>query len=397
MDFFIIIRQSNTYFAAYSLIGDTFMNTKHTNAIIGEGSCIYEDAISFPIFQTSTFGGGNNYSYTRLSNPTRTALEKECALLEGGKYAFAFSSGLGAINSVFAILKKGDRVIVSDDLYGGTYRLITKIYSHYGIDFEFVDMSSTQSVAAALKNGATMVFAESPTNPMMKIVPLKETAALCKDNNAIFVVDNTFLSPYFQNPLTLGADVVIHSATKFLSGHHDTVAGIAVTNNKKIAKRLNLISMTLGNALSPFDSWLVLRGIRTLPIRMEKHEENAFSIAAFLKKLPCVESVIYPGLPEHKGHQLCASQSKGFGGVVSFTVKDVETAKRFIKGGKIIKFAESLGGFRSLITYPLTQTHASVPQRMRQKIGITDKLLRLSVGLEDAKDIQRDIFEILEK
>ena len=371
------------------------MNKKHTSAIIGEGNCIYEDAISFPIFQTSTFGGGKNYSYSRLSNPTRTALERECALLEGGKYAFAFSSGLGAINSVFAMLKKGDRVIVSDDLYGGTYRLITKIYSNYGIDFEFIDMSSAEAVSDALKNGARMVFAESPTNPMMKIAPLKAIAEICKSKGAVFVVDNTFLSPYFQNPLALGADIVIHSATKFLSGHHDTVAGIVVTNDTQTAEHISLISMTLGNALSPFDSWLVLRGIRTLPLRMEKHEENAFSVAAFLKKLSCVEQVIYPGLPEHKGHELCKSQSKGFGGVVSFTVKDEETAKKLIKGGKIIKFAESLGGFRSLITYPLTQTHASIPEDMRRKIGITDKLLRLSVGLEDAKDIQEDILDIL--
>lgn len=371
------------------------MNKRDTLAIIGEGNCIYEDSISFPIFQTSTFGGGNEYSYSRLSNPTRNALERECAVLEGGKYGFAFSSGLGAINSVFSLLKKGDRVIVSDDLYGGTYRLITKIYSNYGIDFVFADMSSVAAVEKAIETGAAMVFAESPTNPMMKIANLRAIAQLCKNHGAVFAVDNTFLSPYFQNPLYLGADIVIHSATKYLSGHHDTMAGIVVTSNDEIAEKLSVISMTLGNALSPFESFLVLRGIRTLPLRMKRHEENALNIAEFLKSLPQVEKVIYPGLKEHSGYELCKSQARGFGGVVSFTVKDADTAKRLIKGGNIIKFAESLGGFRSLITYPLTQTHASIPDEMRNKIGITDKLLRLSVGLEDAKDIQNDIAGII--
>lgn len=367
------------------------MTEKDTLSIIGDGDCGYEFSVTPPIFQTSTFGGGGEYSYTRLSNPTRSALEREIAKLEGGKFGFAFSSGLAAINSVFSLLKSGDRAVVSDDLYGGTYRLITKIYENYGIEFRFADMSNLQSVADAVSDGARMVFAESPTNPMMKIAPLKEIAALCKEKGTLFVVDNTFLSPYFQNPLSLGADVVIHSATKFLSGHHDTVAGAAVTDNEDIAARLSLISMTLGNALSPFESWLVLRGIRTLPLRMKKHQENAFKLAEYLQTLPQVERVYYPGLPQHKGHELCKSQSRGFGGVVSFAVKDVEAVQRLIKGGKIIKFAESLGGFRSLITYPLTQTHASIPQEMREKIGITDKLLRLSVGLEDFADIKSDL------
>lgn len=371
------------------------MNKNDTYSIIGEGDCEYEKAISYPIFQTSTFCGGGEYSYSRLSNPTRNALEKECALLENGKYGFAFSSGLAAINSVFALLKKGDKVIVSDDLYGGTYRLITKIYSNYGIDFEFTDITSAENVLNAIKNGAQMLFAETPTNPMMKIAPLKELGEICKKYNCIFAVDNTFLTPYFQKPLDLGADIVVHSATKYLSGHHDTVAGIAVTSNQEIAEKLQLISMTLGNALSPFDSWLVLRGIRTLPLRMKRHQENAFAVANFLKTHPNVDKVIYPGLPEHKGHELCKNQADGFGGVVSFTVTNDQTVQKLLKGGKIIKFAESLGGFRSLVTYPLTQTHASIPQEMRTKIGITDKLFRLSVGLEDKNDIQKDMAEML--
>lgn len=367
------------------------MYSKETQCINGEGKSRYEASIAPPIFQTSTFEGGGEYSYTRLSNPTRAMLERELALLEGGSRAFAFSSGLAAINSVFSLLKSGDKVLISDDLYGGSYRMAQNIYAKYGISFEFVDMSAPEKLELLLKNGVAMVFAESPTNPMMKIAPLKKVSELCKIYGALFVVDNTFLTPYFQNPLALGADIVVHSATKYLSGHHDTVAGAAVVNNDALAERLSLISSTLGNALSPFESWLVLRGIRTLAMRMERHQQNAFAAAEFLKQHPEVERVIYPGLPEHKGFALIKSQASGFGGVVSFTVKNPETAQRLIKGGKIIKFAESLGGFKSLITYPLTQTHASIPAEMRKKIGITNKLLRLSVGLENPRDITDDL------
>ncbi len=372
------------------------MLKKDTYSVMGEGDCKYESAISLPIFQTSTFGGGESYSYSRLSNPTREALEKEIALLEQGSYGFAFSSGLACINAVFSLLKKGDRVVVTDDLYGGTYRLITKIYENYGIDFVFADMTDLPSLERAVTEGTAMVFAETPTNPMMKIADVAEIARIAHGAGAIFAVDNTFLSPYFQNPLALGADIVIHSATKFLSGHHDTLAGVAVTSDPAIAEKLGVISMTLGNVLSPLDSWLVLRGIRTLPLRMEKHQENAFALARFLETAPWVDRVIYPGLESHSGHRLCKAQASGFGGVVSFTVKDFGTAKRLLKGGKIIKFAESLGGFRSLITYPLTQTHASIPAEMREKIGITDKLFRLSVGLENSGDIINDLIRIVE-
>lgn len=371
------------------------MFERDTLSIIGEGENPYEDSVSFPIFQSSTFGGGKEYSYSRCSNPTRNALEKAVARLEGARFGFAFSSGLASINSVFSLLRSGDTVLVSDDLYGGTYRLITKIYQNYGIKFVFVDMTDAENIAKHLCDGASMVFAESPTNPMMKIAPLPEIGLLCKEKGALFVVDNTFLSPYFQNPIQFGADIVIHSATKYLSGHHDTLSGIAVTDREDIAEKLNIIAMTLGNCLSPFDSWLVLRGMRTLPMRMEKHEENAKSIARFLKTLPEVEKVFYPGLPEHSGHELCKKQARGFGGVVSFTLKEKKHVQSFLKGGNIIKFAESLGGFRSLITYPLTQTHFSIPEEMREKIGITDRLLRLSLGLESDRDIKEDIMKIL--
>lgn len=367
------------------------MFDKETQCIIGEGGNGYEASISPPIFQTSTFEGGGEYSYTRLSNPTRALLERELAELEGGKYAFAFSSGLAAVNGVFSLLKSGDRVLISDDLYGGTYRMARNIFAKYKISFEFVDMSDTELLEARLKDGAAMVFAESPTNPMMKVAPLREIGLLCRRYSTVFAVDNTFLTPYFQNPLDLGADLVLHSATKYLSGHHDVLAGAVVTNRAAIAEKLKLISMTLGNALAPFESWLVLRGIRTLALRMEKHQRNAFAAAELLKRMPKVESVIYPGLPEHDGYRLMNDQARGYGGVVTFSVDSAETAKSLIRGGRIIKFAESLGGFRSLITYPLTQTHASIPQEMRERIGITDRLLRLSVGLESERDIAEDL------
>jgi len=372
------------------------MYEKDTISVTGGSAAKYEDSVSPPIFQTSTFAGNREYSYTRLSNPTRTMLEQELSLLENGKRAFAFSSGLAAVNAVFSLLKSGDRVLISDDLYGGTYRMAHNIFANYGIDFDFVDMSDTHNVENSFDKRVKMVFAESPTNPMMKVAPIPELAKLCKSENALFVVDNTFLTPYFQNPLLLGADIVVHSATKYLSGHHDTIAGALVTNNEETAEKIAMISMTLGNALSPFDSFLVLRGIRTLPMRMEKHQSNAFAVAEYLLACPEVENVIYPGLESHVGHKQSLRQSSGFGGVVSFTVKDMKYVDRLIKGGEIIKFAESLGGFKSLITYPLTQTHASIPSEMRERIGITDKLLRLSVGLENERDIISDLGYMLD-
>ena len=367
------------------------MFEKDTLSIIGEGNSIYEDAISPPIFQTSTFGGGNDYSYSRLKNPTRDALERAMAKLESGEHAFAFSSGLAAINAIFSLLSGGDRVIISDDLYGGTYRLAVNLFSKYGIAFDFVDMTQPENILPYITKKTKLIFAESPTNPMMKVIPIADIAKICKENSLLFALDNTFLSPCFQNPLLLGADIVIHSATKYLSGHHDTLAGIIVTDSDEIAKQIFMISMTLGNPLSPFDSWMVLRGLRTLPMRMEKHQKNALAAAEYLKTRKEVRSVIYPGLPEHAGQEIMKKQAIGYGGVVSFTVDSKETAQKLLNSGSIIRFAESLGGFRSLITYPLTQTHASIPEEIRKKIGITDTLLRLSVGLENEKDIINDL------
>lgn len=372
------------------------MFEKDTLAIIGEGECAYEDSVAPPIFQTSTFGGGNEYSYSRLSNPTRTALEKVLATLENGKHAFAFSSGLAAINAVFSLFKSGDKILLSDDLYGGTYRIAANIFKNHGISFEFCDMSDAKALEPYFSSETAAVFAESPTNPMMNIADLVGISRLCREKGTLFIVDNTFLTPYFQNPLALGADIVLHSATKYLSGHHDAVAGAVVVSDDALSERLSLISGTLGNALSPFDSFLVLRGIRTLGLRMERHQRNAFAVSEYLSTHKKVERVIFPGLKSHKGHLLCASQARGYGGVVSFVLKDTSGIDRLLKGGCIIKFAESLGGFRSLITYPLTQTHASIPKDMRDRIGISDRLLRLSLGLEDERDIIADLAELLE-
>ncbi len=360
------------------------------------GDCYPESAVSPPIFQTSTFVGGGDYSYSRCKNPTRSTLEKTLAVLEGGSHAFAFSSGLSAVTAVFSLLKNGDRVVVSDDIYGGTYRLIDEIFSRFGIEFVSVDLTDVKSTEKALSQRTAMVFCESPTNPMMKIIPIADLAEKAHSVGAKLVVDNTFLSPYFQNPLALGADISLHSATKFLSGHHDATAGAVITNDGEIATRLELISRTLGNALSPFESWLVLRGIRTLPLRMKKHGENAIRVAKFLETRPEIESVIYPALESHPGHEVCKKQSRGFGGVVTFSLRDESLLPRFLERDSLVVFAESLGGFRSLITHPLTQTHASVPPHVRKKIGITPRLLRLSVGLENADDIVASIANALE-
>lgn len=371
------------------------MFEKDTLSVIGGKDCGCFDPISPPIFQTSTFKGGAEYSYSRISNPTRDALQNCLAELENGRFAFAFSSGLAAINATLSLLKQGERVLLSDDLYGGTYRIAANIFSQYGISFEFCDIQNTAETEKRL-DGARLLLAESPTNPMMKVADLKALASLCREKGVLFAVDNTFLTPIFQNPLSLGADIVIHSATKYLSGHHDTVAGAIVTSDEGIAMQLTAISSTLGNALSPFDSWLVLRGLRTLSLRMERHQENALAAAEFLKSHRKIGRVIYPGLEEHIGHTVCRLQSSGFGGVVTFEVNDKSLIERVKRGGKIIKFAESLGGFRTLITHPLTQTHASLPKEMRDRIGITEGLFRLSLGLENGRDIVADLNELLD-
>lgn len=371
-----------------------------TLTVQGKREKEYEGAVSVPIFQTSTYrnpGLESNpvYSYTRCSNPTRKALEDTIALLEGGNYGFAFSSGLAAINVIFSLFTAGDEVIISDDLYGGTYRLIDEIYSGFGIVFKFTDTTNLEEVKKAYTLKTKMIFTETPTNPMMKVADISAISAFSKEKGLIFAVDNTFLTPYFQKPLALGADIVIHSATKFLSGHHDTIAGLIVTNNSILADRISLLSRTHGSALSPFDCWLVLRGMQTLALRMERHQENSLAVATFLQNHNAVESVYYVGLPSHSDYETTKKQSSGFGGTISFTVKKGIDVGTLLTSGTIIRFAESLGGISTLITYPLTQTHASIPQKMREKIGITPRLLRLAVGIEDKRDIIADLNKML--
>lgn len=371
-----------------------------TLTVQGKHEKEYEGAVSVPIFQTSTYRNPGlesnpDYSYSRCSNPTRKALEGTVAMLESGSYGFAFTSGLAAINAIFSLFTTGDEIIISDDLYGGTYRLIDEIYSGFGILFRFVDTTDINAVKNAYTSKTRMIFTETPTNPMMKVADICEIAAFSKEKGVLFAVDNTFLTPYFQKPLTLGADIVIHSATKFLSGHHDTIAGLIVTDNSVLAERINLISRTHGSALPPFDSWLVLRGMQTLALRMEKHQENALAIAEFLQNHTAVDSVYYVGLPSHPSYEIMKSQASGFGGTISFTVKSNIPVGKLLTSGNIIRFAESLGGVSTLMTYPLTQTHASIPQKMREKIGITSRLLRLAVGIEDKRDIITDLNTML--
>jgi cystathionine gamma-synthase len=356
-------------------------------------------AVSFPIYQTSTYVNAEDdwpYCYSRVQNPTREELEKTIAILEEGSHGFAFASGLAAVLACFSLTKAGDHVLISDDVYGGTYRLIEQIWKRYGVAFTYVDMGDLNAVKAAFRPETVMVFIETPTNPMMKVADIAALSAIAKERGAVCVVDNTFLTPYYQRPIPLGASIVIHSATKFLAGHHDTMAGLLVVNDGELAEKMQLFVKTEGTGLSPFDAWLTLRGIKTLALRMDKHQENAFAAAEFLKNHPKVEQVYFVGLPEHPSYTISQRQATGHGGMISFSLKSSIGVDKLLRGGDMILFAESLGGVETLITYPMTQTHASIPKEVREKQGITDRLLRLSVGIEDAGDIVRDLEKMLE-
>lgn len=353
-------------------------------------------AVSYPIYQTSTYrnsglNSGIKFSYSRCDNPTRFELENTIALLEGGIAGFAFSSGLAAVTATFSLLKSGDHVVISDDVYGGTYRQVEELWKNFGVQFTVVDVGDTGAVREAVRENTKMIYLESPTNPMMKVADIAAIAEISKDCGALLVVDNTFLTPYFQKPIALGADIVIHSGTKFLAGHNDTTAGFVVVNSEELEARIGLILRTEGNGLAPFDSWLVLRGIQTLALRMKRHEENAIKVCEFLKKHPNVEKVHFVGDKDNPSYDVTMRQTTGFGGMISFVIKDVNKVEQVLCGGNMIMFAESLGGTSTLITYPQTQTHASIPAETRNKIGITDRLIRLSVGIEDAEDIIADL------
>ncbi len=352
--------------------------------------------VSFPIYQTATFENPGlaeecPFSYTRCANPTRSALEKTVALSEKGEYCFAFSSGLSAILAVFSTLSKGEHVVLSEDIYGGTYRLMNVIFKRFGIECTLADFTDIENVENACKSNTKLIFTETPTNPMARVADIKKCAEIAHNINAKLCIDNTFMTPYLQKPLTLGADIVVHSGTKYLCGHHDTSAGFVVTNNQELAIQIEYISKTEGTALSPFDSWLVMRGMKTLPIRIDRHEENAQKVFKWLKNNRNVEQVYYSGDSDNKGYDIMKKQAKGFGAVISFRLKFTSLVESVLTGGNTIIFAESLGGTESLITYPITQTHATTPDDLRRKIGIDEKLIRLSCGIEPYTDIISDL------
>ncbi|HWP82081.1 MAG TPA: PLP-dependent aspartate aminotransferase family protein [Bacteroidota bacterium] len=353
-------------------------------------------SIMTPIHLTSTYvqeelGKNKGYEYARVSNPTRTVLEKNIAALEGGKEGFAFGSGMAAITAIFHLLKAGDHVVLSRNVYGGTYRLGKLVLNEYNLDFEFVDTTDLDNIHDAIKPNTKMVFVETPTNPTMEITDLAGVAKICKAKKLISVVDNTFATPYLQNPLELGIDIVVHSATKYLNGHSDMLGGLVVLNDAKIIERLRFIQKSIGGILSPFEAWMCLRGIKTLAVRMDRHNMNAMEVASFLDKHPKVKRVNYPGLVSHAQHRLAKKQMRGFGGMLSFDLGSLDRAKRFLKSVRLCALAESLGGVETLISHPATMTHASVPPDLRQEIGVTDGLVRMSVGIEDVEDIIADL------
>lgn len=355
-------------------------------------------AISTPIYQTSTFvqeapGINKGYDYSRSNNPTRKTLEDLIASLEHGANGYAFASGLAAIDAVVKLLKAGDEVVAVDDIYGGAFRLFTHIYEKFGIQVHYVDATDSKNVAHAITEKTKLIWIESPTNPTLKIADIHEIAKIAKANGALLCVDNTFASPVLQKPIELGADIVIHSATKYLAGHSDLIAGLVVTNSEELGAKIKFIQNATGAVLAPFDSWLVIRGIETLSLRVIKHSENAQKIAEYLQTLDFVDHVYYPGLPEHKNHEVAARQQKYFGGVISFdlTVDDKQLASQIVSSTHLFKLAESLGGVKSLICQPCEMTHKSTPREKRYESGVKDSLIRLSVGLEDAEDLIQDL------
>lgn len=364
-------------------------------------ACDLSGALSFPIYQTATFahrgvGESTGYDYSRLQNPTRERLEKVVASLESGIDALAFSSGMAAIGTALELFKVGDHIIVDYDLYGGSIRLFNNISKKNGIEFTSVDVVN-DDVSKYIKENTKAIFVETPTNPMMNVIDIEKLAEITKKNNILLIVDNTFLSPYLQNPLKLGADIVIHSGTKYLGGHNDTLSGFIVTNREDISEKLRFLIKTTGAGLAPFDSWLILRGIKTLSVRMDRAEENAIKIANWLKSRKHITKVIYPGLPEHPGHEIMKRQARGFGAMLTFEVDSKEFALYILKSVRLIRFAESLGGTETLITYPITQTHADVPAEELERNGITDRILRVSVGIEGVNDLLEELEEIWSK
>ncbi len=361
-------------------------------------------AIMTPIYQTSTYvqespAKHKGYAYARGANPTRNSLQKSIAALENGKYGICFSSGMGATDAVIKLLSPGDEVITSNDLYGGSYRMFRKIYEKFGIKFHFIDLTNSANISAYLNSKTKLMWIETPSNPLMSIIDIKACVDIAKKNNVIVAVDNTFASPYLQNPLDLGADIVMHSVTKYLGGHSDVIMGALVINDEKLQQELAFIANSCGAVPGPQDSFLVLRGIKTLHLRMERHCSNGKKIAEFLKDHPKVGHVYWPGFPDHPNHQIAKKQMRDFGGMLSFTLKNdsLEVATKLMESVELFSLAESLGGVESLINHPASMTHASIPKEERIKNGLSDSLIRLSIGVEDAEDLIADLDQALAK
>lgn len=360
----------------------------------------YTGAVSTPIYQVSTYkqeGVGNfKYEYSRTGNPTREALEALIRDLEGGHAGFAFGSGMAAISAVMHLFKSGDHVVLTDDVYGGTYRLMTKILNRSNIDVTFVDTSNPAKVEEAIQDNTVMIYVETPTNPLLKVTDIRKMKEIADKHDLLLAVDNTFSTPYFQNPIEFGADIVLHSATKYLGGHSDVVAGLVVVNTAQLAEELHFVQNSVGGVLGPQDSWLLIRGIKTLALRMEQTEKNTKEIVAFLEGRDDISTIYYPGRPTHPGHDTHKSQATGFGGMISFDVGSDERALEVLKQTKLFTLAESLGAVESLISLPARMTHASIPRERRLELGITDGLVRISVGIEDAEDLIEDLKQALD-
>ncbi|WP_281747517.1 cystathionine gamma-synthase [Helicobacter suis] len=353
-------------------------------------------AVSVPIYQTSTYrqngvGRPKGYEYSRSGNPTRFALEELIADLEGGVKGFAFASGLAGIHAVFSLFQTGDHILISDDVYGGTFRLLDKVLLKFGLSYTSIDTSDISQIKQAIKPNSKALYLESPSNPLLKITDIKASTDLAKSHNLLTIVDNTFATPYFQNPLQLGADIVVHSATKYLGGHSDLIAGLVTTNQENLATEIGFYQNAIGGILSPQDSWLLQRGIKTLGVRMEEHQKNALRVAEFLTTHSQVQTTYYPGLPTHPNYQLAKTQMRGFSGVLSFTLKKEEKAIAFVQALKLFILGESLGGVESLVEIPAAMTHASIPKEKREAAGIKEGLVRLSIGIEHSEDLIEDL------
>jgi len=357
-------------------------------------------AVSVPIYQTSTYaqeglGRNKGWEYARTQNPTRSALEKNIAALEGAKFGFAFASGMAAIDTTLKLVKGGDHVLLGNNTYGGTFRLFNRILSNYGVEFDVVDTTDVLSLEQYFKPNTKLVFVETPTNPVMAVTDLAAVSELAHARGAKVVCDNTFMSPYFQRPIEHGVDIVVHSTTKYLNGHSDSVGGFVALNNEEDAEWIKFVQNSVGAILSPMDSFLVLRGTKTLAVRMEAHDKNGRQVAAFLQEHPKVEKVYYPGLTSHPQHEIAKKQQTGFGGMVSFETGSLENARKVLDSVKLCTLGESLGGVETLISHPASMTHAAVPEEARTKLGITDGLVRISVGIEDVEDIIADLDQAL--